>query len=120
MILPSYLTSPLPGSHLVVDSSGTPVYQGDVAVTFTVSKTCPYIPASLLMEFLAALPHFPLLFPCFTTLLFRLYYFSLFLFPENLYCRFQVLVPHSVANGTAYPALAVQYGHGLFGDQVSL
>lgn len=31
----------------------------------------------------------------------------------------KVLVPRSVANGSVYPALGVQYGHGLFGDQVS-
>ena len=31
----------------------------------------------------------------------------------------QVLVPRSVANGSVFPAIAVQYGHGLFGDQAS-
>ena len=30
----------------------------------------------------------------------------------------KVLVPRSVANGSVYPAMGVQYGHGLFGDQV--
>lgn len=39
MLVPSYLTSPLPGSHLVTDSSGLPVYQEDVLVTFTVGET---------------------------------------------------------------------------------
>jgi hypothetical protein len=63
MLVPSYLTSPLPGSHLVTDSSERPVYQGDVVATFT------------------------------------------------------VLVPHSVANSSIFPAMALQYGHGLFGDQ---
>jgi hypothetical protein len=63
MFVPSYLTSPLPGSHLVINERGLPVYQNDVPVTFT------------------------------------------------------VLVPKSVANGSVYPAVALQYGHGLFGDQ---
>lgn len=38
MLIPSYLTSPLPGSHLVTDDRGLPVYQTDVPVTFTVSQ----------------------------------------------------------------------------------
>ena len=39
MLVPSYLTSALPGSHLVTDSTGLPVYQEDVMVTFTVGET---------------------------------------------------------------------------------
>lgn len=30
-----------------------------------------------------------------------------------------MLIPHSVANGSAKTPLLVQYGHGLFTDQVS-
>lgn len=35
-MVPSYLTSALPGSHLVTDNLGLPLYQQDVIVTFTV------------------------------------------------------------------------------------
>ena len=37
MNVPLYLNTPLPGSHLVIDERGLPIYQMDAAVTFTVS-----------------------------------------------------------------------------------
>ena len=87
MLVPSYLSSPLPGSHLVTDSSERPVYQGDVLATFTVRGAAVCVLCACVCV--------------------QAYAFVL-----------QVLVPHSVANSSIYPAMAVQYGHGLFGDQV--
>lgn len=38
MTVPLYLSSFLPGSHLIIDNiTGLPVYQGSADVTFTVS-----------------------------------------------------------------------------------
>ena len=37
MQVPTYISDPLPGSHLVIDNNGLPVYQGNIDVSFTVS-----------------------------------------------------------------------------------
>ena len=94
MEVPYYTTTIYPGARLVLDDEGLPVYQGMTSATFTV-RSGDLSTYGIIIRGVVLL---------------------------------QVLIPHSVANGTfkPYPAtvsnspLTVQYGHGLFGSQVSI
>eukprot|EP00731_Ephydatia_muelleri_P026938 Em0018g1038a len=90
MQVPYYTSTPFPGAHLILDSNGLPVYQGQATAMFTVCKSCDQSPDIRPSYLLPVSP------------------FS---------CLPKGSVPWSVANGSISQARIVQYGHGLFGTQ---
>ena len=44
MQVPYYTSTPFPGAHLILDSNGLPVYQGQATAMFTVCKSCDQSP----------------------------------------------------------------------------